>query len=436
MSADTDAAKKTSDDKKETLTLEKIIRRPKFTETKEARQWVNRIYTRECASYTVFLKNICPLRNRTIRFDNAKKEISIVDMGTCNKFLDCFAPSITKLKIEYSESESELKHRAQFDRIVNKYCAEFITELTIINAPKEAMMKMKKPFSKIETVQFDRCNIMGKLADFNYCFPNMKKLSISDQGVNRKRIDGKCIAKHFPNLEYLRVDIKGPSTLPGNSIKGSIQKKYMAEALQLNPQLRSLKTGSGWTAKFLKEVSRYLQQIESLELEYVDDLDSGTINLKSVKKCAIECIELNKIPFSFNQLEELSLQFCDSAFKHNDIIEFIVKHSTITKLDIKPIFPISSIMNRDTKLKIAKGLTSLTDVNLEYPESDVIIFLTECKLLKRIRFQLETVKEFETLRASLGAEWNATKEMEGSFFFAMYVILERAIDQNLQSSER
>ena len=183
MSDDTNAEEKSRDEKKEVLTLEKIIRRPKFTQTEEMRKCVNIIYARQFGSYTVLLKNICPLRNRTIRIDGAKKEVSIVDMGTCNKFLDCFAPSITKLKIEYSESEDELKHRAQFDRIVNKYCAEHIIELTIMRAPKEAMMKMKKPFSKVDAVEFDNCIIAGKLADFNYCFPKMKKLIIYERKI-------------------------------------------------------------------------------------------------------------------------------------------------------------------------------------------------------------------------------------------------------------
>lgn len=73
MSSDTKSANEPSDNKKGILTLETIIRRPKFTATEEMRKAVNAFYTRQLSSYTVFLKNILPLKNRTIRIDNEKK---------------------------------------------------------------------------------------------------------------------------------------------------------------------------------------------------------------------------------------------------------------------------------------------------------------------------------------------------------------------------
>lgn len=430
MSDDTNAEEKSGDEKKEVFKLEKIIRDPKSTQTEEMRNCVNMIYARHHGSYTLLLKNICPLRNRTIRIDAARKEITIVDMGTCNKFLDCFAPSIKKLKIEYSVSEDELKHRAQFDRILNKYCAEHIVELKITRAPKEAMMQMKKPFSNVEAVEFEDCIIAGKLADFNYCFPKMKKLIIWERifgTKNRKKFDGKCIAKHFPNLEYMRIDVSGPGLKQEHFVERSIEMKHAAAALQLNPQLRTLTTGSGCTTKFFEGVSRYLQRVENLKMERLfDDLDSGTVHLKNVKKLIINCFEMKKIPLKFDQLEELSLNSSDFVFKRNDIIEFILKHPTITKLHVSTLLNLF-VMSDETKVKIAKGLPSLADVFLDFPCSDVI-FLTECKSLKKIRFKVENLKEYETLRRHIGTEWEATIEEKMDFFADQYVTLEKSVD--------
>lgn len=429
MSSDENAAEKLCEEKREKLTLEKIIRRPKFTQTEEMRKWVNEIYARELGSYTVLLLKICPLRNRSIRIDIEKKEVSIVDMGTCNKFLDCFAPSITKLRIEYSESADELKHRAQFDRIVNKYCAEHIVELKIVRASKVAMMKMKKPFAKVEVIVFEDCFIGGQLADFNYCFPKMKKLTIYDRFAGEfKRYNGNCIAKHFPNLEYMRFDMSGYDILRERFVERSFQNKHVTAALQLNPQLQTLKTGYGFTSKFFKEVSKYLQRIENLEIESsFYDLDNSTIHLKNVKKLVISCFKLKKIPLTFDQLEEFSLQYCQNAFEQNDIMEFILKNPTITKLQITPSLSSFFVMSDETKVKLAKGLPSLTDVNLGFPCDD-LIFLTECKLLKKIQFHLDGREKYETLLQRIGPHWKATAGKSEGFFAAPNVLLERQFD--------
>lgn len=366
-----------------------------------------------------------------------KKEISIVDMGTCNRFLDCFAPSFTKLKIEYSKSENELKHRAQLDRIVNKYCADYVTNITFMFAPKDTMMKMKKPFSKVESVEFIGCYLTGKLADFNYCFPNMKKLEII---CDLAKIDGKCIARHFPNLEHLGFSIKGKSE-HSDIVEGYIEKKHAAEAIQLNPQLRSLKIGYRWNTKFLKEISKYLQNIESLHFdEFIDNLDSGTIHFKSVKKLFLSCFDVIKIPFSFDQLEELSLvRILNKALNREEVTDFFIKHPTIKTLNIEPSFcfgPYGICMDQTTALKLAKGLPLLTDINLNRFTMScdyVISFLAECKSLKKFEFQITSVEEFKLLQYCLSAEFNLIMK---SSFFSGSVTMERKIDQNVQTSEK
>ena len=87
--------------------------------------------------------------------------------------------------------------------------------------------------------------------------------------------------------------------------------------------------------------------------------------MKNVKKLVINCIELKKIPLKFDQLEELSLNFGDFVFERNDIIEFISKHPTITKLDISFVF-LLSVKSDEIKAKLAQALPSLADVNLNF----------------------------------------------------------------------
>lgn len=434
-SSDTNPAKESSGK----LTLEMIIRRPKFTQTEDMREMVNLIYARQLGSYTVELIKVCPLKNRSIRIDSKKKVVSMVDMGTCTKFLDCFAPSITKLKIEYSDSEPELKHRAQLDRIVNKYCAKYLTDITFERAPKDAMMKMKNPFSKIENVEFIDCHLTGKLTDFNYCFPNMKKLILLRDG---KKIDGKCIAKHFPNLEHLGVNIKRRSEHNREVKLSYIEKKHVAEALLLNPNLRTLQAGFGWNTKFLKEVSKFLQFIEILHLKNLDDnLNSGTIHFKNVKKLVIEYTEMKNCVLSFDQLEDLWMKITPFKTINRAVIDFIVKHSTISKLNISSMslmlnseaFGIPIIMNNENKQKLSKGLPSVTEVNFTFKLScdEAHSFLTECKSLKKIQFYMNDKEHYEALLNCISTEWNGT--CKDSFSFS--VILERKSDQKPQSSE-
>lgn len=435
-SSDTTPAEESSENRKGKLTLEMIIRRPKFTKTEDARKRVNLIYSRQLGSYTVELIKVCPLKNRSIRIDSKKKVVSMVDMGTCTKFLDCFAPSITKLKIEYSDSEPELKHRAQLDRIVNKYCAEYLTDITFQRAPKDVMMKMKNPFSKVENVEFIDCHLTGKLTDFNYCFPKMKKLILLSDG---KKIDGKCIAKHFPNLEHLGVNIKRKSMFGPERKEGYIEKKHVAEALQLNPNLRTLEAGYGWDTKFLKDVSKYLQFIEILHFKMLDDnLDSGTVHLKRVKKLFLKYSEMKNFLLSFDQLEDFSMERTSIETMNRAFIDFITKHSTISKLKISPIlfFEVfgGAFINKENKQKLSKGLPSVTEINFEFKLSvdEAHSFLTECKSLKKIQFNMDGKDHYEALRNRISPEWNGTTEND---FLAFSVTLERKSDQNPQSSE-
>ena len=190
-------------------------------------------------------------------------------MGTCSRFLNCFASSITKLKIEYAISEPSLEYSNQLDSIVNKYCADHITDIQFTFAPKEAMTNITKPFTRVESVTFVRCFLAGKLTDFNYFFPNMKSLNLTSDSIT---LNSKCVAVHFPSLIHLELCVKPIGTFLSSAShfveRNFFERKHVAGALRLNSQLQNLSI-SFWDTKFLQEVSPCLQSIQNLHIHYL-----------------------------------------------------------------------------------------------------------------------------------------------------------------------
>lgn len=414
------------------MSLEQVIFDPKINKS-DFKKVVNDIYIRQFSSYVVLLKNVRPFRGRSIKIDKNQKEILITDMGTCSRFLNCFAPSIIKLKIEYAISEPSLEYSNQLDLIVNKYCAEYITDIQFTFAPKEAMTNITRPFTRVESVTFIRCFLTGKLTDFNYFFPNMKRLNLTSDSIS---LNSKCVAVHFPNLIHLELCVKPIGTFLSSAShfveRNLFERKHAADAIRLNSQLQSLSI-SFWDTKFLQEVSPFLQSIQNLHIHYLNDsLGSGeTIHFKSVKVLQIDGFFVNnKIPLSFDQLEEFSITyFSTKPAVQCGIIDFITKHSTISKLNVAPnVNYLYLLMSKETKVRLSKGLPSLIDANFNatvFSMDEIIAFLDECKSLIKIQFKMRDTEQFHDLQKCLSTKWKGSAN--GSNF--LHVTLLRTSEQ-------
>lgn len=320
--------------------------------------------------------------------------------------------------------ESDVENCKELDRCVNEYCADSLIELIIEGAPRYIMNHFKKPFSKIETIKFERCHLAKNSTDFNRWFPMMHRLVFD--GTN-ELVDSKCIVAHFAHLNELEIRI------------GSTERfteKNVAEALRMNPNIRILRINAD--AASLQDLSRNLQLLEILEIEWSKPCPENfpKIHFKNVKTLAIiindEYFDNGTqhshitFPFSFDQLKELTFttvkcELVDAFFV------FIRNQTFLDKLTLKwsawndyfdeslddPYFkPCSDFkMSWLQASQMAKACSNLTEININnsymFPIDNAKSFLNLCSSLKKIRFQSYPCEVHDFIE-NLSNEWQAS----------------------------
>lgn len=88
------------------------------------------------------------------------------------------------------------------------------------------------------------------LTNFNKWFPKMIHLRL----YRNLFTDPKCIETHFPYLQQLEICNREQQY---NVMQ--FQEENVKEALRLNPQLQTIKIGSGFYSEFLRSLNKYLQ---------------------------------------------------------------------------------------------------------------------------------------------------------------------------------
>lgn len=342
--------------------------------------------------------------------------IILSNLSKVLRFLRCFGHLIAELKIAY-----DWKSWPMIDQYVTEYCVNSLKEIEFYKAPKDAMENITKPFVEVKVVKLVD-GVLGKnLTDFNKWFPQMHRLEVlcPDRIINRNNIE-----KHFPNLENMMI---------GGLFKYNKDILFncsnITEFVRLNPQLRSLKvSGDMMNATFIQRISKHLQGLGNLEIdcEHFFNLDDSVIHFKGLKEFSLDLGHrttdpIVSIPLSFDQLNTFKIGA--RQFQVNSsLLDFINRHrSSLTKVTLLHYWNADSMKNTN-KMELATTMELLKDIDLDngiLSVDEVMDFLRICKMLKKLRFKLETPSKSDDLIKLISREWRLTTDLFG------YNMLER-----------
>lgn len=389
---------------------------------------------------------------RTRLLDIKTSYIKIDDIKTSLQLLRCFGHLILKLKIYVVFStcdERAIKFGANSVKLLVKYvgfyCFTSLTSLTIKKGPVQVLNLLKRPFLKMEKVEINTWDSPRSKLDkiwFSKLFPNIKCLKY--ESVFGRVTDYECIENEFKSLEHLDISygfVKCKNLF--NCSKRNITNEEciahntnVKVALQLNPQLRTLSLPFISDFNILQDICEHQQQLECLSFQYAPR-DSSSCNgkllhFKTIKKLKV-CFcgpnrrsdtelmaipttgnEMQKIPLSFDILEELTFETC---YQYSDeFFDFIRKHQSIVKINLRscrwPRFYLDDI----NRIKLHQALPLLKEIHImcyTLQIDEAIAFTTSFKALEQFSFKLFLWDKFSELVKRLSPEWNSSLNSHG-----------------------
>ncbi|XP_055305963.1 uncharacterized protein LOC129570400 [Sitodiplosis mosellana] len=274
------------------------------------------------------------------------------------KLLRCFGHLITKL---------DITHDKHMDAYVNEYCADSLVEIKFERCKTSTLDDLRKPFTQVRTLCFDSCKLGSKLSELDKWFPKVRRLEFNHQNES----DCNETAVHLSKLRHLSL------FLPADE-KNHLNKKYFEGLVRLNPNIRTLNIGGHFDAKYLQNVSTYLQRLESLK---------------------------------FSSIQHLS---------DHSLTDFISQHKKLTKLTF------SSIGHREEGALLKITSPALVEVdfgNCRFPSDEVASFVAECPSLKKLTVAFGNENDYEAFQKWLGNEWREIKKY--SYYHICKVTIER-----------
>lgn len=240
------------------------------------------------------------------------------------RLLRCFGHLIIKLEKNGFYTDAYLN---QVYGYILEYCSKSLVELSLYRIPEGVV---SKPFLKVETLRVLGYYLGAQIKFLSAWFPALRSLDLNDVRFTNSA----AVEKHFPHLEELIIfGYEAISSTP------------IGEVLRLNPQLRNLILDRINSPKLFQNASKYLSQLDFLELSGKPNAFCGfrgdMINFKTVNKLILNfwhtetnVLTVFDIKFSFDRLEDFTLHL--GGWKWNSgLTDFIQKHQTITKLTLE-----------------------------------------------------------------------------------------------------
>lgn len=393
------------------------------------------------AKYGKKAVTIGKIRTRLASMRNSCLEID--DLKTSLQLLRCFGHLIRDLKINvdfrFVIDMNDVMFDAQSVRLlidyVGIYGSNSLTSLTIRNATVQLLNLLKGPFLNMEKVEINTWCLESKLEKswFHKLFPNIKCLKC--KSVCGRVIYYECIENEFKSLErldisYVSFQCKNLSNLYLNTNEEcAAHNTNVKAALQLNPQLRTLSLPFISDFTILQHISEHKQQLESLSFQYASkdplSFDDQVVHFKSIKALKMCFCNSNprsdvklmqKIPLSFDSLEELTFQTC---YDYSDeFFNFISNNQSIRKLNLRSCgILINTQRCSVNRQKLLRALPLLKELHLMccyISVDEVLAFATSFKSLEKFKFNLYPLENDSKLLKRLSPEWSSSFSELGS----------------------
>lgn len=324
------------------------------------------------------------------------------NLTMCLRFLRCFGHIIYSMTIDYSGISDT--HSAIVDHYITKYCSETLNELEMSHARKQTMNHIQKPFSNVNFLQFNNCVLGEPLNDIAKWFPYAIQLTFC--GSNQIAAHN-SIPSNFQRLSSFVVNLK-------NHHKSHFKVYVMNLLRQHSCFLTRLKiSGDGWNMKFLQNVSKHLQNIDTLDIHWTNKFSNLNGRGKSPRPIHFKCVtylsidfkdlknqsEMPRIPFSFDRLESITI-FSMRSKMNGDFLHFLGKQAYLKTFRDYSTNDAETIVD---KMKLAKALSRLHVIYLPgiFSCDEAKYFLSQCHSLQTFNFELAETENIELLRENL-----------------------------------
>lgn len=326
------------------------------------------------------------------------------------QILRCFGHKISILMIRIPENihiQNSAAFLTSFGHIVTyikDYCIETLKQLYIESKAGGTLALFEKQFPNVHSVFVQSSDVSN--FSLNDIFPQMSRLTYCKNN-SCKVSDFIDIQKHFPKLKNFEIAVDSASS--AYEIIPSIQ-----GVIRLNPQIQSL------TVPFIDEnihfqnINEVLPNLTELNLlNYCRNIEnSSTYHFKTVKRFLIQWPKhsyekFSYIPFSFENLEELTFDINSKNTLNEKFYDFILKNSSISKLQIK----YQQEINLSKLISIMPCITELNLSHCYLTVDGVVEFMNKNPTLKTILFSLHDsfICKITDIKIRLNDKWHGIR---------------------------
>lgn len=239
-------------------------------------------------------------------------QIDVIGLKFCFQFLRCFGAKISNLEDPFSYIRND-----HFDRYVNQYCADTLTNITSYREGTFPIDNCSKPFKHVEKVQISDANLGNQLTNFMNLFPNLRHLEMTDIKIDETAID-----VSVPQLNHLALKVR---SVHGNC-KNEFTTRNALNFLRANRQLQSLDIYSNDRIRTFSELLNIISE-NPLLLKLKILLEEFTV---------VNAVEVERFVNEHPLVEELYLPFY--KFTADDAVKLISQLNSLKRFEFQFIF--------------------------------------------------------------------------------------------------
>lgn len=153
---------------------------------------------------------------------------SIIAYGfkMCMQILQKFGCKIVLLTADFTET---LEYYCQYlEQQISEYCASSLFHLKLIHIAEHFNLG-SNVYEKLQTLEFQWCSIAGQITNFNFWFPNLRRLKFTSWN----KIDQNCVTIQYSALRELITTV----FIPLNLRHFNISTQTFTAIRNLNPNL-------------------------------------------------------------------------------------------------------------------------------------------------------------------------------------------------------
>lgn len=295
------------------------------------------------------------------------------------------------------------QHDKTSEKSILLYCSSFLVNLDLVYTTTNCFKTIEKPFEKVEKLAIVRGMLNQKMSQLNVWFPNLTSLEL----FNVKFLEPQTVEVHLPALKQLMI----------HNDQMTLQQSTIVELLRLNPQVEVLRWRQlTYDASLVRSISECLPLLEELELWSPEDRFSSFGNQKicfeTVKKFTLNTFYhraefVENMPFRFKALRELILDGFNQF--QDDLLNFVIENHDLTKLCLTPFIGDFDDLTLEDLHKIVDSLPKLVDLEFcgdLFSKHELIPFLTDSKMLQKVRLLFIDLPLCPHFRAELKTDWN------------------------------